>query len=205
MNQPTVKKRGRPSYASAVRLSVGGVSTHGRSGLIAKRLRRASFSEQHLHMALRRHRSGLSLRKAAAGTGVPLATLIGYTQIWKMSGHSDATLPLLAPLGRSTLLPPSAERDLADWLRKLQALQQCAFPKCVRQKATLLARHYGYTGDELGTKWLTGFIERHPDLSIKKGELLTSKWSVCMLAALTDTLALSRYLRHFIQVTGRAP
>ena len=118
-----------------------------------------------------------SIRQLARAWGVPYATfrrrILG---IVKGSGHES---------GRNTVLPDTAEKELAN---TITGLARVGFPLTreeVRKLAFEFAEKNGLKGfskkkQQAGYYWFVGFMSRHPEISVRKTENLSVSRAMAM-------------------------
>lgn len=111
---------------------------------------------------------GDSIRSASRYACVPESTLRGYLRIHQNCAEDLRLLPLGGNNGR--LLTDAQEDALEQFLTQRADLDCCLHELAARQKAQLLAGL-----DKVpGPKFLRDFLERHPRLSIRCGEMLSN-------------------------------
>ena len=109
----------------------------------------------------------MSLRQAEATFGIPKSTIGDYT-----SGR----LEIGSTKGPPTVLTPYEEKQLADWAFEMATIGYgCTKDQIMQTVVKLIKadnRPNPFTNDQPGYKWWTGFLKRHPHLSIRKPENL---------------------------------
>jgi len=113
--------------------------------------------------------TGLSLRKAAATFGVPVAILgrkknIGFDKIKNKSGPE-------------TVLSSKEEDDIVKWVLDRAAIgvpvTKTELLDCVQKYVQTSAIKTPFTDDRPSRHWYEGFRKRHPELSIRKPQHLS--------------------------------
>lgn len=132
---------------------------------------RLTYDPNKMKQAAAAVRKGLTLRAAAERYEVPFGTLCKF---YKKDEGTDIGG------GRKPELSASDERDLAKYLRV------CAIhgEGLTRSETLQLVKDFGVTENIQtrwkddkgpGVDWFRGFLSRHPELRIRKGELLSSQ------------------------------
>lgn len=120
---------------------------------------------------------GLGLRQVARAWDVPYATFRRRV-LGTVKGCEHES-------GRNPVLPPAAERDLANVITELA---RAGFPLS-RQEVRQLAFEYaqknalkGFSDDKgnAGYYWFVGFMTRHPEITIRKTENLSAPRAMAM-------------------------
>ncbi|CAG9574808.1 unnamed protein product [Danaus chrysippus] len=116
-------------------------------------------------------RGGISVYKVSQQTGIPYSTLKKRYNLAKAGGSSYKHSP---KLGRSTVFNVAQEEILANHLRtmsnKFYGLTREQFRKVCYSVAKQLGieKRFNQDNQTAGKDWLAGFLQRHPDLSIRK-------------------------------------
>lgn len=118
-------------------------------------------------------RGGTSVYKVSQGTGIPYSTLKKRYNLAKANDDRYKSSP---KLGRHTVFTPDQEKVLADHLRAMSNKFYGLTREQFRKTCFLIAEKMGVAerfnteAKIAGKDWLSGFLQRHPDLSIRKPE-----------------------------------
>lgn len=131
---------------------------------------RASWSEKDLNEAMEKVKTKqMEVNEAFRAFSIPLRTLKRHISTGKSK----------VPLGRSTVLSKEHEQRLVAHIKKLEKVEFA--PDCkdvkelVYQFAEKLKMKYRFCNTSMpaGNVWLSGFLRRNPELSIRKSEGLS--------------------------------
>ena len=138
---------------------------------------------------------GKSLREAAAVTGIPKSTLGDY-----VTGRRE----IGATKGPPTILTTAEETQLANWAKDMASIGYGCTKEQILQAVHKIVvadnRPNTFTDNRPGKKWWTGFLKRHPELSLRTPENLDSHRAKCCTR---DTL--SKWysdFRQFLEVNS---
>lgn len=118
-------------------------------------------------------KGGISVYKVAQETGIPYSTLKKRYNLAKANDDSYKNSP---KLGRHTVFTAEQEKILVDHLRimsnKFYGLTREHFRKVCYGIAKKLGieERFNHANKAAGKDWLSGFLQRHRDLSIRKPE-----------------------------------
>lgn len=118
-------------------------------------------------------RGGISVYKVSQQTGIPYSTL---KKRYNLAKANDASYKYSPKLGRRTVFSIEQEKILANHLRlmsnKFYGLTREQFRKVGYSVAKKLgiAERFNQVHETAGKDWLAGFLQRHPDLSMRKPE-----------------------------------
>lgn len=121
-------------------------------------------------------RGGTSVYKVSQQTGIPYSTLKKRYNLAKANDGSYKNSP---KLGRRTVFSIAQEEILANHLRtmsnKFYGLTREQFRKVCYSVAKQLGveDRFNQVNETAGKDWLAGFLQRHPDLSIRKPEAIS--------------------------------
>lgn len=121
-------------------------------------------------------RGGISVYKISQQTGIPYSTLKKRYNLAKADDSSYKNSP---KLGRRTVFNVAQEEILANHLRtmsnKFYGLTREQFRKVCYSVAQQLGieQRFNQINQTAGKDWLAGFLQRHPDLSIRKPEAIS--------------------------------
>ena len=130
---------------------------------------RGHYGEERLSQALTEIASGSSMRGASLKFGVPRRTLQRHSK-------QQVLKPGKQHLGRSGIFPLEVENQLAEKLIDLQRrfygmtlddLQHSAYQMAERMD---LPHPFRKESKKVGRGWVRGFLERHPELSVRAPE-----------------------------------
>ena len=117
---------------------------------------------------------GKSLREAAAVTGIPKSTLGDY-----VTGRRE----IGATKGPPTILTTAEETQLANWAKDMASIGYGCTKEQILQAVHKIVvadnRPNTFTDNRPGKKWWTGFLKRHPELSLRTPENLDSHRAKC--------------------------
>ncbi|KAJ8728916.1 hypothetical protein PYW07_006612 [Mythimna separata] len=122
-------------------------------------------------------RGGISVYKVSQQTGIPYSTLKKRYNLAKADDSSYKNSP---KLGRHTVFNVAQEEILANHLRtvsnKVYGLTREQFRKVCYSVAKQLGieKRFNQVNQTAGKDWLAGFLQRHPDLSIRKPEAIST-------------------------------
>lgn len=124
-----------------------------------------------MRLAVMKVRKGMGVKKTAQEYGVPVSTL------WR---RARATGEDFSPkLGRGTVFGSIHERDLENYLLKMEALGFGLSRKDVKSLAfdfaekNKIKHFFNKHSKSAGRYWLAGFLSRHTKLSLRKAEGLS--------------------------------
>lgn len=132
------------------------------------KLKKKSYTPQNVETAVKAVQNGMSLRAASEKYNVPRSTI---------SIKNKGKVPLNASMGPSTYLSKEEEK-LCEWIIYLG---QRGFPvtktkllESVQALVTELGRETPFVNNKPGRHWLEAFLRRHPHLSKRIAQTLTS-------------------------------
>lgn len=135
---------------------------------------KASWTVETLENAVRTIRQdGKSVYKVSKETGIPYSTL---KKRYKLAKSNNDTYKCPPKLGRPSVFTKEQEVILADHLHKMTkkfyGLTRAKFCKVCYEMAEKfgVADQFNETKKSAGKDFLAGFLQRHPDLSIRKAE-----------------------------------
>ena len=127
------------------------------------------YSEENMAAALRDVRLGKPVATAAKEHSVPRTTLF-----YKFHG----ILPENKRMGAPTILSTEDEEILVNWIQKSAdagfPISKKNFLHSVKKLADELGKQFPGKGNLPGKKWLSSFLNRHPDVSFRTSQNLTS-------------------------------
>ncbi|CAB3221940.1 unnamed protein product [Arctia plantaginis] len=131
--------------------------------------RRGEWTETQLKSALQAVKScQMSQREAAETYGIPRRTLRNHIE----SGSMEKIT------GRVPILNKSQEKDLCKRIIRLSQIGMPLTPKIVRKqayefcKANNVPNLFSDKKNIAGKKWLTNFVKRNPEISLRRAQLL---------------------------------
>ena len=122
------------------------------------------YTEHDLLAALSDVRNGKSLRLASREWGIPLSTLYNRNK-----GYESHTIGAK----NQQRLPPNQEEHLSTWVLAQEALGVPLTHGQIRQFASRLLVIKG-DNQELGIRWIEGFLRRNPILRTKRARNIDS-------------------------------
>lgn len=135
---------------------------------------KASWTVEMLERAIQTLRKGgKSVFKVAKETGIPYSTL---KKRYKLAKAGNDTYNCPPKLGRHAVFNDDQEKKLADHLRTMSnmyyGLTKSQFRKICYDLAVKfsVAKRFNEVNKTAGKDWLYGFLQRHPDISIRKPE-----------------------------------
>ena len=130
---------------------------------------RGKWTEGQLKSAIESVKSKqMSQRKAAATFKIPRRTLRNHLK----SGNEEKSI------GRKTVLTKDQEKGLAKRIIRLAQVGVPLTRKIVRKQAYLFCKAHDITNSFnvikciAGRKWLNNFLERNPEISIRKAQFM---------------------------------
>lgn len=130
---------------------------------------RFRYEEAAMERALQDMDKGMGLREAARKHSVPRSTL---------HGKRTGIYPLQRKMGPQSYLTQDEEKRLVDWMI---SMAKAGFPvskedlqNSVKRLVAELDRDVPFTDGRPGRSWCTSFLKRHPGLSFRTPENLTS-------------------------------
>jgi hypothetical protein len=139
--------------------------------LTKKKLKRNNYDPANIEKALKAMKNtGLSLRKAAAAYGIPVATLGRKKNI-----NPDKTKNKTGP---ETVLSSKEEDDIVKWVLYRADIgvpvTKTELLDCVQKYVQTVDKKTPFTDDRPSRHWYEGFRKRHPELSIRKPQHLST-------------------------------
>lgn len=148
-----------------------------------KKLKRLNYDPANIEKALKTMKdSGLSLRKAAAAYGIPVATLGRKKNI-----DPDKTKN---KTGRETVLSSKVENDIVKWILYRADIgapvTKTELLDCVQKYVQAMDKKTPFTDDRPSRHWYEVFRKRHPELSIRKPQHLSTSRAAVSREELQD-------------------
>lgn len=114
--------------------------------------------------------TGLSIRKAAAAYGIPVATL-GRKKLCDPEKMKRRT-------GPETILSSEEEDEIVKWVLHRAEIgapvTKTDLLDCIQQYVQANSKKTPFTDDRPGRQWYKAFRKRHPELSIRKPQQLST-------------------------------
>lgn len=112
-----------------------------------------------------------SIKRAAKTHGIPRSTLQRYLK----QCHTDGSVQKKT-MGRNSILTPDQEQELSSILREMESRLYGLTPVDLRRvvyqfcEANSIPNNFSSDKKYAGRKWMTFFLARHPELSVRKPE-----------------------------------